>query len=59
MGNVLTLAPPLTISDEMNRALGILEESLEKIESCGSSEPSPSVGSRGRRGFHPRLGKYE
>ena len=36
MGNVITLAPPLTISDEeMNRALGILDESLTEVERRG------------------------
>lgn len=33
MGNVLTLAPPLTITDaEMSKALGILDESITRIE---------------------------
>ncbi len=30
MGNILTLTPPLTITrEEMDRALGIIEESLD------------------------------
>ena len=36
MGNVITLAPPLTISDEeMDRALGILDDCLTEIERRG------------------------
>jgi len=35
MGNVLTLAPPLIITeDELDRALAILDESLAQVEAC-------------------------
>jgi len=36
MGNVITLAPPLTITDEeMNRALGIIDDCLTEVERRG------------------------
>ena len=36
MGNIITLAPPLTITDEeMDRALGILDECLAEVERRG------------------------
>ena len=45
MGNVLTLSPPLTIArEDLDRALGILDESLGEVEGAGAPAAGAPAG---------------